>query len=132
MTKFSVLSFLFAIIALSIMFPSGTAEHDESSILRLPSQVLVSNGEGLHNLCAGTSSFSCPAKCFRTDPVCGVNGVTYWCGCAEAACAGVEVSKLGFCEIGNGGSSSLPGQALLLVHIVWLIVLGFSVLFGLF
>ncbi|CAL0307772.1 unnamed protein product [Lupinus luteus] len=129
MIKFSVPRFLFAIIALSIIFASGTAEHDESSILRLPSQVPAGDGEGMHKLCAATSSFPCPAKCFRTDPVCGVNGVTYWCGCTEAACAGVEVSKLGFCEVGNGGSSSLPGQALLLVHIVWLIVLGFSVLF---
>ncbi|KHN46197.1 hypothetical protein glysoja_039921 [Glycine soja] len=75
---------------------------------------------------------SCPAKCFRADPVCGADGVTYWCGCAEAACAGVEVAKFGFCEVGNGGSAPIPGQALLLVHIVWLIVLGFSVLFGLF
>ncbi|OIW16533.1 hypothetical protein TanjilG_32204 [Lupinus angustifolius] len=130
MIKFSVPRYLFTIIiALSIIFSSGTAEHDEPSILRLPSQ--VPSGDGLHDLCAGTSPLSCPAKCFRTDPVCGVNSVTYWCGCAEAACAGVEVSKLGFCEVGNGGSSSLPGQALLLVHIVWLIVLGFSVLFGL-
>ncbi|EXB24919.1 hypothetical protein L484_001582 [Morus notabilis] len=75
---------------------------------------------------------SCPVKCFRTDPVCGVDGVTYWCGCADARCAGTKVSKLGFCEVGNGGSAPLSAQALLLVHIVWLIVLGFSVLFGLF
>lgn len=44
--------------------------------------------------------------------------------------------KLGFCEIGNnggsgsGGSSMVAGQALLLVHIVWMVVLGFSVLCG--
>ncbi|XP_057507267.1 uncharacterized protein LOC130790656 [Actinidia eriantha] len=74
---------------------------------------------------------SCPIKCFRTNPVCGVNGVTYWCGCADAACAGTRVAKLGFCEVGNGGSGSLSGQAFLLVHIVWLILLGFSVVFGL-
>ncbi|CAA6673698.1 unnamed protein product [Spirodela intermedia] len=73
-----------------------------------------------------------PVRCFRPDPVCGVDGVTYWCGCADAACVGVRVAKLGFCEVGNGGSGLLSGQALLLVHIVWLIVLGFSVLFGLF
>lgn len=75
---------------------------------------------------------SCPVNCFRPDPVCGVDGVTYWCGCQEAQCAGAKVAKLGFCEVGNGGSAPLSAQALLLVHIVWLIVLGFSVLFGLF
>lgn len=74
---------------------------------------------------------SCPVKCFRTDPVCGVDGVTYWCGCADAHCAGTRVAKLGFCEVGNGGSGSVSGQALLLVHIVWLILLGIFVLFGL-
>ncbi|XP_062027847.1 uncharacterized protein LOC133743822 [Rosa rugosa] len=71
----------------------------------------------------------CPVNCFRPDPVCGVDGVTYWCGCPDAQCAGVKVAKLGFCEVGSAGSAP---QALLLVHIVWLIVLGFSVLFGLF
>ncbi|OAY74838.1 hypothetical protein ACMD2_07021 [Ananas comosus] len=30
----------------------------------------------------------CHVSCFRPDPVCGENGVTYWCGCHEAACAG--------------------------------------------
>lgn len=116
-------------ICIAVFIPVVAAEErDEPSVIRLPS---VAAGEG-HNLCAGTTPSSCPAKCFRTDPVCGADGVTYWCGCAEAACAGAEVAKLGFCEVGNGGSAPLPGQALLLVHIVWLIVLGFSVLFGLF
>ncbi|PQM41276.1 uncharacterized protein Pyn_13373 [Prunus yedoensis var. nudiflora] len=41
----------------------------------------------------------CPVNCFRPDPVCGVDGVTYWCGCQEAQCAGVKVAKLGFCEV---------------------------------
>ncbi|KAL8519655.1 hypothetical protein ACS0TY_010552 [Phlomoides rotata] len=73
---------------------------------------------------------TCPVKCFRPDPVCGVDGVTYWCGCAEAHCAGARVKKLGFCEVGNGGSGP-AGQAFLLVHIIWLILLGVFVLFGL-
>ncbi|XP_058781404.1 uncharacterized protein LOC131655581 [Vicia villosa] len=95
-------------------------------VIRLPS-------EG-KNVCSDTveSSSWCPVKCFRTNPVCGVDGVTYWCGCAEAACAGVKVGKMGFCEVGNGGSDPLSAQAFLLLHIVWLIVLAFSVLFGLF
>ncbi|CAM9002525.1 unnamed protein product [Rhodiola kirilowii] len=50
----------------------------------------------------------------------------------EAACEGVKVAKLGYCEVGNGGSGPMTGQALLLVHIVWLIVVGFSVVFGFF
>ncbi|KAK7284733.1 hypothetical protein RJT34_19486 [Clitoria ternatea] len=113
-----------AVAVFCIIFPVATAEPEDPSVIRLPS-------EG-QSLCAKTTASSCPAKCFRADPVCGADGVTYWCGCAEAACAGVDVTKLGFCEVGNGGSASVPGQALLLVHIVWLIVLGFTVLFGLF
>lgn len=74
---------------------------------------------------------SCPVKCFRTDPVCGVDGVTYWCCCRDALCAGTHVANLGFCEVGNGANGPLPGQALLLVQIVWLVLLGFIVLFGL-
>ncbi|XP_027333028.1 uncharacterized protein LOC113847899 [Abrus precatorius] len=130
MAKFSAtilprfLAVAIVVAVLCILFPAATAEPEEPSVLRLPSQE--------QNVCAKTTPSSCPAKCFRADPVCGADGVTYWCGCAEAACAGVEVAKLGFCEVGNGGSASIPGQALLLVHIVWLIVLGFSVLFGLF
>ncbi|KAG0473210.1 hypothetical protein HPP92_014607 [Vanilla planifolia] len=73
---------------------------------------------------------SCPVNCFRPDPVCGENGVTYWCGCLEAACAGVRVVKHGYCEVGNSGSGLVSGQAFLLIHIVWLIILGFSVLCG--
>lgn len=103
-------------------------DDDSSSILQLPSE---SSNEG-QNLCAGIVPVSCPVKCFRTDPVCGVDGVTYWCGCAEAVCAGAKVARSGFCEVGSGSSVSLPGQALLLVHIVWLIALAFSVLLGLF
>ncbi|XP_073009062.1 uncharacterized protein [Typha latifolia] len=78
----------------------------------------------------GGYPISCPINCFRPDPVCGANGVTYWCGCPDAACAGVRVAKKGFCQVGNGGTGVVSGQAFLLVHIVWLIVLGFAVLFG--
>ncbi|XP_057740768.1 uncharacterized protein LOC130957927 [Arachis stenosperma] len=89
------------------------------------------NASERQNMCPNAASSSsppasCPVKCFRTDPVCGVDGVTYWCGCAEAECAGAKVEKMGFCEVGNGVSTPLSGQALLLVHIVWLIVLAFS------
>ena len=122
------LSTVFIATFILFVFQIVQAEEESSSILRLPSEA---SDEG-PNLCAATTPASCPIKCFRADPVCGVDGVTYWCGCAEAVCAGAEVAKLGFCEVGSGGSVPLSGQALLLVHIVWLIVLGFSVLFGLF
>ncbi|CAN1309632.1 hypothetical protein LINPERPRIM_LOCUS27755 [Linum perenne] len=42
-------------------------------------------------------SCPCTINCFRYDPVCGANGVTYGCGCPDAACAGVRVVKLGPC-----------------------------------
>ncbi|GJN08678.1 hypothetical protein PR202_ga26627 [Eleusine coracana subsp. coracana] len=86
-----------------------------------PCAVSVSDG--------GDDNPSCPVRCFRPDPVCGTDGVTYWCGCFEAACAGARVAKRGFCEVG-AGSAPVSGQALLLVHIVWLFVLGAAVLLG--
>ena len=52
---------------------------------------------------------SCPVRCFRLDPMCGVDGITYWCGCEDAQCVGVKVAEIGFCEVGNGGSSLLSG-----------------------
>ncbi|TKY66273.1 hypothetical protein E2542_SST09140 [Spatholobus suberectus] len=64
-----------------------------------------------------------PNEVLHIDPVCGTNDVTYWCGCVEATYVDIEVAKLGFCEVGNGGTTSILRQALLLVHIVWLIVL---------
>ncbi|KAF8042994.1 hypothetical protein BT93_A1356 [Corymbia citriodora subsp. variegata] len=121
---------VFTVVAALLFFASPVRSEPQvsDSAIRLPTE--KSDGGGL---CSGAARpGSCPVKCFRADPVCGVDGVTYWCGCADAACSGVEVAKLGYCEVGNGGSGPLSGQALLLVHIVWLIVLGFSVLFGLF
>ncbi|TKY73565.1 hypothetical protein E2542_SST02319 [Spatholobus suberectus] len=38
--------------------------------------------------------------------------MTYWCGCTEVVCAGVEVAKLGFCDMENEGKTPIPGQAL--------------------
>ncbi|KAJ0539004.1 putative Kazal domain superfamily protein [Helianthus annuus] len=40
----------------------------------------------------------CPINCFRPDPVCGADNVTYTCGCDDALCAGVRVVKLGPCD----------------------------------
>ncbi|XP_004503057.1 uncharacterized protein [Cicer arietinum] len=120
-----------AVLIVICMMPSVlvVAGDASSAAIRLPSEV---SGE-VNNVCAGAGAEAwCPVKCFRTDPVCGVDGVTYWCGCEEAACAGVKVGKMGYCEVGNGGLAPISAQALLLVHIVWLIVLAFSVFFGLF
>uniref|UniRef100_A0A7C9DZL8 Kazal-like domain-containing protein n=1 Tax=Opuntia streptacantha TaxID=393608 RepID=A0A7C9DZL8_OPUST len=119
-------SLIFALIVLSFSTTVQSEVDSSSSVLGLPS-----DGAGA-DLCLDPvgSALSCPVKCFRPDPVCGEDGVTYWCGCADAYCAGTRVVKLGHCGVGNGGSGPLSGQALLLVHIVWLIVLGFSVLCG--
>lgn len=131
-SRFSFSLNIFVIIFALLSFSSSVrSEYDDSSVIQLPVDDDVANYDG-GDFCAGTlEPGSCPVKCFRTDPVCGVDGVTYWCGCGDAICAGTRVAKLGFCEVGNGGSGSLSGQALLLMHIVWLILLGFSVLFGL-
>lgn len=121
-------SFVVFLLVASSLSICARSEHPAAGESR-PAIRLPSEGE---DICAASPALSCPVRCFRTDPVCGADGVTYWCGCAEAACAGVRVAKLGFCEVGNGGHGLVSGQALLLVHIVWLIVLGFSVVFGLF
>ena len=130
---FSLLLLIIAVVFTVSSITTVRSEYD-SSIIRLPSEQAAAAADD--DLCTpngpGPGPAYCPVKCFRADPVCGVDGVTYWCGCADALCAGVKVAKLGFCEVGNGGPGPLSGQALLLVHIVWLIVLGFSVLFGLF
>lgn len=117
-----VIFLLFAVV----YFPF-TVRSDEMNVLLLPSD------QGNQDICPAPPSPPefCPVNCFRPDPVCGVNGVTYWCGCPDAQCAGVRVAKTGMCEVGNGGSGPVSGQALLLVHIVWLVLLGFVGLFGL-
>ncbi|KAG6748301.1 hypothetical protein POTOM_048218 [Populus tomentosa] len=55
---------------------------------------MVQAQRGSVNLCPGSASRgTCTGtiNCFRADPVCGANGVTYGCGCPEAACAHVRV-----------------------------------------
>jgi hypothetical protein len=106
------LATLALLLAQSLASPSTTFESAD------PCAVSVSDG-------GGDAPF-CPVRCFRPDPVCGADGVTYWCGYSEAACAGARVAKRGFCEVG----APVSGQALLLVHIVWLFVLGAAVLLG--
>ncbi|KAL0358820.1 UNVERIFIED_CONTAM: hypothetical protein Sangu_0731400 [Sesamum angustifolium] len=112
---------LSSIFILTVLFTTllPPAVRSDPNFLQLPSD---QQENGLCPLNPGQST--CPVKCFRPDPVCGVDGVTYWCGCAEAHCAGTRVKKFGYCEVGNGGSGP-AGQALLLVHIIWLILLGF-------
>ena len=115
-----------SLIILSVVFAVCFPPTVTSSVIRLPSDAVDGGSDG--GLCGGSEvAESCPVQCFRPDPVCGVDGVTYWCGCGEARCAGKAVAQLGICDVGSGSA----GQALLLVHIVWLMVLGFFVLFGL-
>lgn len=130
MPRFSYFSPICITIAIIGLFmPVAQSERDGAMLI----QQITGEDGGDGDVCGGFGApASCPINCFRADPVCGVDGVTYWCGCLDAMCSGTRVAKLGACEVGSGGSSSLPGQALLLVHIVWLFLLGFSLLFGLF
>lgn len=73
----------------------------------------------------------CNIKCFRADPVCGEDAITYWCGAAEAQCAGVEVAYKGYCDARSGGAGkdgSRAAQSLFLVHLVWLVFAGILVI----
>lgn len=74
---------------------------------------------------------SCYVKYFRLHPVYGVDGKNYLCGCADACCVGVRVTKLGFSEVRIRGSLPILSQVLYLVHFVWLILLDIFCLFGL-
>ncbi|MED6223159.1 hypothetical protein PIB30_071289, partial [Stylosanthes scabra] len=129
LSSVAMIAVLFLLCHVRVIFADVKSS---SPFLRLPSDAAREEQKVCPDAESSSPPASCPVKCFRADPVCGIDGVTYWCGCAEAECAGVKVAKMGFCEVGNGVSTPLSGQALLLVHIVWLIVLGFSVFFGLF
>ncbi|KAK6118498.1 hypothetical protein DH2020_047765 [Rehmannia glutinosa] len=86
--------FILAVLFTTLLSPTVRSD---PNFLKLPSDQLE------NDLCTLNSKPDvCPVKCFRPDPVCGVDGVTYWCGCAEAHCAGARVKKFGFCEVGNG------------------------------
>uniref|UniRef100_A0A2P2NM51 Serine-type endopeptidase inhibitor n=1 Tax=Rhizophora mucronata TaxID=61149 RepID=A0A2P2NM51_RHIMU len=135
MSRSPVLVSLCIIIAIiGSGFPLARSEHDGVTVIQQVTNKGGGEGGGSGDFCGKFAApASCPVNCFRANPVCGVDGVTYWCGCPDATCHGTKVAKLGACEVGSSsGSSSLPGQALLLVHIVWLFLLGFSLLFGLF
>ena len=112
---------LLLVAALSLLFCRTLAASEAATAVDHYPAAAVSDGGGEVALC--------PVRCFRPDPVCGADGVTYWCGCPEAACAGARVARRGYCEVG-AGSAPVSGQALLLVHIVWLFVLGAAVLLG--
>ncbi|CAN6480601.1 unnamed protein product [Victoria cruziana] len=120
---------VFLLILLAAVSRPCTCEPEaDASVIRLPGGI---SGEGSSVPAERIQpQFSCPVTCFTTNPVCGADGVTYWCGPADAFCSGTEVAKLGFCDGGNGGNGAFPGQAFLLIHIVWLIVLGFHFLLG--
>jgi hypothetical protein len=50
----------------------------------------------------------CAVDCFRYDPVCGTDGVTYGCGVADAECRGIPVAYAGECITGGGGVEGDP------------------------
>ncbi|KAF7024285.1 hypothetical protein CFC21_036653 [Triticum aestivum] len=112
-----------AALALLLLSPTLAASDPAAEPCAAPLDAAPLDGGG------GGEVALCPVRCFRPDPVCGADGVTYWCGCPEAACAGARVARRGYCEVG-AGSAPVSGQALLLVHIVWLFVLGAAVLLG--
>lgn len=110
--------------SLSSSLPSSTSS---SSAVAEP----LAGAGALHN--DSKETMSCPASCFRPNPVCGVDGITYWCGSVDAECAGVEVEYTGFCDFGSkgtGGKGVLAIQSLLLVHMIWLMLAAFLVLLG--
>ncbi|KAM3733327.1 hypothetical protein ACB098_11G126900 [Castanea mollissima] len=121
------------IIIVDISIPTIQSEYGSSTI-RLPFEdaAIAADLYANSNNRPVPRPTSCPVKCFQVAPICSIDGVTYWCGCDNALCANVKVARLGFCEVDNGGPGPFSGQALLLVHIIWLIVLGFSMLFELF
>ncbi|CAI0470180.1 unnamed protein product [Linum tenue] len=52
------------------------------------------------DVCRGMSDpdpESCPVSCLISDPVCGADGYTYWCGCQDAMCSGTHVVRSGEC-----------------------------------
>ncbi|KAI5561643.1 hypothetical protein BDE02_15G001400 [Populus trichocarpa] len=118
----STLLIHFLLIASIALFSAPTVRSDANPI-RLPTLDHNNNNDDDDDACGEWSRrspvSSCPVKCFRPDPVCGVDGVTYWCGCDDARCAGTKVTKKGFCESLNFESlrpSSVkgPGGSILL------------------
>ncbi|CAI5505139.1 unnamed protein product [Closterium sp. Naga37s-1] len=79
------------------------------------------------------SPVKCSSTCLRPNPVCAVNGVTYWCGAQEAHCAGAEVAYEGTCapESGTPGLSPRTWEGLVLAHQLWILVAAATVLAGL-
>ena len=53
----------------------------------------------------------CAVDCFAYDPVCGIDGVTYGCGVADAECHGIPVAYDGACISGGGGTDGDPCAA---------------------
>ncbi|KAL0001860.1 hypothetical protein SO802_015641 [Lithocarpus litseifolius] len=99
MPQFSKPTFSLLLIIIVVISISTVRSEYGSSTIRLPSEYAAtdlyanSNNEPVPRLA------SCPIKCFRANPICGVDGVTYWCGYADALYACVKDAKLGFYEV---------------------------------
>ncbi|KAF9664616.1 hypothetical protein SADUNF_Sadunf16G0036900 [Salix dunnii] len=87
----------FLVIITIALFSVPTARSDANPI-RLPTLDRKDNDDddACREWSERSPDSSCPVKCFRPNPVCGVNGLTYWCGCDDARCAGTKVAKKGF------------------------------------
>ncbi|CAN0889147.1 hypothetical protein LINGRAHAP2_LOCUS16034 [Linum grandiflorum] len=62
-----------------------------------------SHDESQHknDLCKGMAEpdpESCPISCIISDPMCGEDGYTYYCGCQDAMCSGTRIVHSGECE----------------------------------
>nr|PNR43961.1 hypothetical protein PHYPA_016344 [Physcomitrium patens] len=113
---------------------SGAELRPEESLIR--SVVSKAAADGANNVliepCILQTTKSCPVKCVRTDPVCGVDKVTYWCGAADAKCAGVEVAHDGSCNLWELGTATSSTTALYALHSLQLNRMFCLVIAGLF
>lgn len=121
----------FALISPLRASPSSPNKKTPEEPQKSPPTHLFASSSTLHN--ETKEAILCPTSCFRPKPVCGVDGVTYWCGAADAECAGVQVESVGYCNIGSqgtGGKGVLAVQSFLLIHMIWLVLAAFLVLLG--
>ncbi|EAZ13902.1 hypothetical protein OsJ_03827 [Oryza sativa Japonica Group] len=108
--------------SLSLLFAQTLASSSAEAEVSDPCAAPVSDG--------GSEAQLCPVRCFRAGTRSAApTGSRTGAGAPRPACAGARVARRGYCEVG-AGSAPVSGQALLLVHIVWLFVLGAAVLLG--
>lgn len=100
--------YYFSLLVFAIVLISSASTLISALELSLSNRLPSDNSSNLYGQLSRPSF--CPVNCFRTNPVGGADGMTYWYGCTDAQCAGIPVISSASC------------------HIVWLTVLGISVL----